>query len=223
MFSQNSNIAYLPPLRGRQFPPRVPERTDFSALTGRSALLLADFENLTYSARQRCRGREPDAGLLLVAIRHAARWATPMAFASVPLDTIDAARQYFEAAGWQPFLTPHQVIHDRNGARLLANSDASMLINAGAQIARSAAKAVVVLSGDGDLIDAIARYSTTLPKPREVFTCSVPGSTSARALACNNPLIAGNILIGADLLVLADTEPSRRTDRSMRWPLRPRV
>lgn len=177
--------------------------TDFSPLAGKSVLALADFENLTFSARQQFSGREPDAARLLATLKRVARAVTPMAFACVSEDGLNVAREYFASAGWKPYLTKQEVIRDCRGTRLLANSDPHIYLHAGALIAASRADAVLVLSGDGCLVTDIARYTASLPKARLVYTCSIHNSTSSRVLADRNPSITANIFIGRDLLVLA--------------------
>ena len=190
--------------RAANFPMQADYReTDFSALAGKSVLALGDWENLTYSGRQCFQGAEPDARLLLDKLKQEALWVTAIGFACVPSDSIGMAQSYFQSAGWKAHLNPQEHVTDQECSRVLANSDSQILMHAGALIASSRCDAVMVFSGDGSLVNDIARYTARLPKKRLLYTCSVPGSTSNRILATNNPFVHGNVFIQQDVLTNA--------------------
>jgi hypothetical protein len=67
-------------------------------------------------------------------------------------------------------------------------------------VSRSDADDIIIGSGDGNLVCDVAEAVHSLPRQRKVWTISLPGSTNHRLNAARNPLIAGNIEIGLDLL-----------------------
>ncbi len=87
-----------------------------------------------------------------------------------------------------------------NPIRRLTNSDETILFLAGCYTTRGRIDAVLLGSGDGDLVCELARNIKALPTPRRVFTLSLAGSTSHRLNAENNPFIDGNIELGINAM-----------------------
>jgi hypothetical protein len=173
-----------------------------NAIRGRSITVLADLENLLYSARQ--------LGYLL-SLPGLARWLRESTcrcvlhgFLSIEPDQVDEVLLSLNADDWTIHVNPIEVIRTHKGLERQANADSQMLLWAGHLAGRTPDGAVlVVATGDGSLGNSIARFAHDLKNPREVVTLSLAGSTSQRLEAARNPLIAANLEIGLDLLACA--------------------
>jgi hypothetical protein len=183
---------------------KLPAKRDVevAAITGpvdvlhdQRVLVLADVENLRYSAR--------DVGARLSYRRLAERLGrAAMAcslhafFSRSPRD--NRLLHYFLDRGWLPHPRDIETVHTCRGKERLANSDNIILFHAGVLVSRSSADVVVLASGDGSLVCDLARCLRSLPRPRRIVTLSVAGSTSWRLDAAQNPDITANIEIGRD-------------------------
>jgi hypothetical protein len=177
-------------------------RVDVASATGpldvlhnQRVLVLADVENLRYSARDlgaRLSYRRLGDRLCLSAdscCLHAF-------FSRSPGD--DKPVQYFFERGWIPHPRDIETVRTFRGKERLANSDNLLLFYAGVLVSRSSADVVVLASGDGSLVCDLTRCLRNLPRPRGIATLSVAGSTSWRLNATQNPDIMANIEIGRD-------------------------
>jgi hypothetical protein len=167
------------------------------ALLDHDLLVLADDENLRYSAR--------DLGYRLSLRRlgrrlqqHARHCALHAFFSREPGD--DSRCQYLRERGWIPHPRDIEMVQTHRGMQRLANSDNDLLFAAGNLASRSKADVVVLASGDGSLVCDLARNLRRLPRARTILTLSLAGSTSYRLDAARNPDIDGNIEIGLDCL-----------------------
>ncbi len=167
------------------------------AVERRSTLLLADVENLTYSARNL--GFKISYRLLADKLNQVADYCKLHAFFSRRAGD-ERWSSYFTARGWVPHTNDIEIVQTYNGVKRLANSDNLMLFSAGLLISRSSADVVIIASGDGSMVCDIAKSLAALPRQREVITMSLAGSTSWRLDASKNKYIAHNIEIGRDCL-----------------------
>ena len=147
-----------------------------------------DLENLIYSAR----GLDfyLELRVLTDLLRGATRACVLHAVYSGQPDDASPRRDELEDLGWR--------VHINS---IGTNSDSLILWKAGSLLTRSQADCVLLGSGDGDLVETLAHcVKQHLDKPRDVFTLSLPGSTSQRLNALHNPLISQNVEIGRDCL-----------------------
>jgi hypothetical protein len=189
------------PGRGHRPPTAVAVHTGPAGpIRGRSLIVLADLENLLYSAR--------DLGYSLP-LPGLARWLRETAgrcvlhgFLSLDPGRAEPELRALCAEDWNVHVNPIEVHRTHQGLERRANADNLMLFCAGSLVSRTPVDTVlVVASGDGDLATSLARCARTLwPAPREVITLSLAGSTSWRLQAGRNPLIAANLEIGRDVL-----------------------
>lgn len=168
-------------------------------LRGHRILVLADVENLSFSA-QKMLGYQVSYNSLAKHLMNATSGCALHAFFSIQQHLTDANRAYFEARGWSAHHRPIEIVHTKQGERKRANIDNHLLFHAGVLCSRSSADTVVLASGDGDLVCDLARALSELPAKRQIVTLSLAGSTSWRLNAQHNPWIAANIELGQDCL-----------------------
>ena len=168
-------------------------------LQGHRILMLADVENLSFSAQNRL-GYQVSYGALAKHLIAATSSCALHAFFSVQQQESGAHSAYFEARGWTTHHRPIEIVRTKNGGRKRANIDNHLLFHAGVLCSRSRADTVVLASGDGDLVCDLARALSELPAKRQIVTLSLAGSTSWRLNAQQNPWIAANIELGHDCL-----------------------
>ena len=185
--------AATPARRGR--PPHGP----LSALKDRRILVLADVENLSYSAAKH-HGLEIVYETLGQRLSEAAAGCALHAFFSADPQRTAGQRAYFEARGWSVHHRPIEVVQTYAGEKRRANIDTLLLFQAGLLCSRGRTDTVVLTSGDGDLVCDLARALAELPTPRQVLTLSLAGSTSWRLNAQHNRGITANLEIGCDCL-----------------------
>lgn len=167
------------------------------SLMGRKILMLADVENLTVSARNlgyRCSYRT-----LSRMLRQQTHTCALHAFFSREIDD-NRLVEYFRQREWTPHPRDIETVRTYHGMRREANSDNLLLFMAGVLISRSNADLIVVGSGDGKLVHDLSKALSTLPKPRQLVTLSLAGSTARRLDAHAHPHIADNIELGRDCL-----------------------
>jgi len=187
------------PIPRNPVPMSIAQRTGpLSGLSGCSAMLLADAENLIYSAANL--GYSLSFVRLAELLRQASRRCTLHTFLSTPPQGHDARIEPFEQSGWVIHTNPIHEVKTRNGSRLRANSDNFLLFSAGRLLSKHRVDKVIIGSGDGDLSDDLARAVSELDTKPLVLTMSLAGSTSHRLNAVHNPRIAGNIEVGLDCL-----------------------
>jgi NYN domain len=198
-------IASLPAqTRIRRFTPLAPPAPAIAAVTGPldalvngNVLVLADDENLRYSARDlgyRLSMRRLGQSLQ----RQACRCALHAYFSREPGD--EHRCRYLLERGWIPHPRDIETVQTHRGTKRLANSDNDLLFAAGNLASRGTADVVVLASGDGTLVCDLARNLRQLPQARTILTLSLAGSTSYRLDAARNSHIDGNIEIGLDCL-----------------------
>lgn len=197
---------FTPPAQAVYQNRRCPTTIDIAPVTGpmqplqdRCVLLLADVENLSYSARNRL-GQRISYDVLTTKLAKATANCQSHAFFSKPANAGDGLSRYFTGLGWTAHTRDIAVVPTRQGIKRLANADNLILFKAGLLISRHSADVVIIASGDGELVCDLAEAITALPKPRQVFTLSLAGSTSRRLDAERNRLIAANLEIGRDCL-----------------------
>lgn len=167
-------------------------------IVNRKVLLLADIENLFYSARDL--GQKVSFRQLAILIRQNASAARLYAFYSRQVG--DNRRDgYFQERGWKPIPNDIQVVQTHQGTKRRANSDNLILVYAGYLISRSQADVICIASGDGAMVSDLARVIATFPKSRTVVTLSLAGSTSYQLDARQNDYIDENIELGMDCLI----------------------
>jgi len=177
----------------------APDTGPLEVLAGRRVLVLADVENLSFSAQKRL-GFEIQYASLAERLAKLTTACTLHAFFSADGQRSEAQRAYFSERGWYVHDRPIEVIQTHAGEKNRANIDTLMLFQAGLLCSRSQANTVVLASGDGDLVCDLAGAIGRLPTPRAVVTLSLAGSTSWRLNARDNPHIAANLEIGHDCL-----------------------
>jgi len=168
-----------------------------SAIRDQRILVIADAENLTYSAKDL--GFRISYKKLGDMLRQTASNCILHAFFSCK-NGDDRWSKYFTNRGWTPHKKDIETIKTHQGIKQMANSDNMILFNAGMLISRSTANVVVLASGDGSMVCDIAKAVSMLPKPRTVVTMSLAGSTSWRLNAEDNQYISCNIEIGKNCL-----------------------
>jgi uncharacterized LabA/DUF88 family protein len=195
-----SALPSVRPPRRRAFPqplPIAPITGPLRPIEGRRVLVLADIENLSYGARDRA--LKVSYRRLAQVLRAAARACSLHAFFSRRPREEQRCR-YFEERGWIAHPRDIETVSTYLGLRVRGNSDNHILFATGLLVSRSSSDTVAIASGDGDLVSDLARAVAGLPKPREVVTLSLAGSTSSRLNAASNPCIAANIELGLDCL-----------------------
>ena len=167
-------------------------------LFDRSMLLLADIENLSFSAKNNFR--------LQVAYHHLARLLRYVVrscelhafFSMVP--GCESWNEQFQSSGWITHPIAVKTKNSYRGQIKRANSDNAILYHAGDLISRNDPELVLIGSGDGDLVCDLAEFIHSKSPQRQVMTLSLPGSTSYRLNAQTNPDIAANLELGRDCL-----------------------
>lgn len=171
-----------------------------SILNRRRILVLADDENLRYSARDL--GCKISYRFLAERLQAASRRCLLHTFFSHDPDDYRRT-DYFSARGWTPHGYIIETVESWRGVERVANSDNLILLTAGHLAGRVKCDVVVIASGDGRLVTDTARFVMECMKRVEVVTLSVPHSTSARLDATRNDAITANIELGADCLTPA--------------------
>jgi len=184
---------------------RLATRTDLSALNGKTVLIFADEDNLRIGTTDH--GLRMSFDLLLRKVASAARrvspWAVITAFAGDP-----RREAYLLRRGWRVLKIPRETVMTVDGPRTKSNADMDICFLAGSLIVKDIYDVTIIASGDGDLCIAIGRGIRRVRPAQEVFTVSVPGSTSHRILAANNPLFDRNTLLGQDVMRPAELRAS---------------
>jgi hypothetical protein len=176
-----------------------PSTGPLEVLRGRTVIVLADLENLCYSARDL--GYRLSLPSLANRLRSSARRTALHAFISAPPGTKEQTQAHLQADDWVLHVNPIETVLTHKGLETKANADALMLGLGGILLSRTRAEVLVAASGDGDLVQLLARLvAHYLPKPRYFVTLSLPGSTAFRLDARRNPLIQANLEIGRDCL-----------------------
>jgi len=164
-----------------------PQTGPLGPLRGSKIICIADLENLHYSAR--------DLGfrLNLVALTAILRGATHACvphlhafFSSAQPNDVSPSRDELEQLGWQVYVN-----------RASKNADDLIKIMTPSLVGLSLYDLLLVLSGDGDLVQTLAYSVRHLV---DTVTASLPLSTSRRLDARHNPLILANLEIGRDAL-----------------------
>jgi len=175
----------------------APTTGPLDALQGRHVLVLADVENIKYSARNL--GFTAAFHTIAHKLEETGCTTSLHAFFSRPAGD-EQLSQYFTRHGWTPHARDIEIVSSPNGPRKCANADSLLLFWAGMLVNQSGADVVLILSGDGDLVSELAKAIHTLQKKFDVVTMSLAGSTAQRLDARFNGFIQNNIEIGLDCL-----------------------
>lgn len=166
-------------------------------LSGYSIIVLADVENLSYSAKNL--GYQVLYKKLATKISEVSSSSKLHAFFSADHNEDELARLFLET-GWIPHIHHIEIVQTYKGTERLANSDNLILFRAGQIAANENAEIFILASGDGKLVSDLAKFLTSLPSRPRVLTLSLPGSTSFRLNADANQHICSNLEIGLDCL-----------------------
>lgn len=196
---QNIGWSNSPPHATTKF--IAPVTGPLDPLNGQSLLVLADIENLSYSANNQL-GLEICYEAITNRLTQSSEICELHAFFSVPPEGNRHRRADFEEQGWIVHNRRTEIIKTYTGERKRANIDNLLLFQAGILISRSTATTVVIASGDGDLVCDLAQDLSTLSIPKRVVTLSLAGSTSQRLDAQENRYIYANIEVGRDCMRL---------------------
>jgi hypothetical protein len=176
-------------------PQLVAETGPLNGFENRRVLAIIDVENLTISARKL--GHELDYSAVARRLKSAARAVQLHAALSIERgDTTDI--DHVRGSG---FIVHTRFIERLRDGSKAANSDNVFAFQAGLLVSRASADAVILGSGDGQLVCDLAESIRALPAHRSVWTLSVPGATSFRLDCRRNPFIDGNVEIGTDVLL----------------------
>jgi hypothetical protein len=189
----------------------LPADTDLSALAGKRVLCLLDEDNLRISIKSHALRLAFD----LLRRKLSATARSVSAWVVLTAELGDTRRQaYLVPRGWQVVSVPREIVMTITGPRMKANADMDICFLAGSLVLKGQFDAMLIGSGDGDLGVAIARGIRRLQAVPDIYTLSVPGSTSHRIRPSNNPtLFAANILIGRDITRPAESRNKSKVDR----------
>jgi hypothetical protein len=168
-------------------------------MRGKDVLVLADIENLSYGAKHQM-GFKISYRTLIHQLTDVSRSCSAHAFFSRHAGGEDHWSRYFIERGWISHARDIEMIRTCRGVHKYANSDNHILFMAGLLVSRHSADVIAIASGDGTLVCDLTNAIKDLPKPRQIITLSLAGSTSLRLDASRNGKIAANIEIGRDCL-----------------------
>lgn len=184
--------------RTRLLPPIPATTPDLSALIGTNTLVVADAENIMFSAR--------DHGLM-VDFRTLARRLSPQGAktqlhaAYSPMLGDNRYARMFSKAGWQPHVRDIIQVNGPNGPTKRDNADTLFAAITGMLVAAYRPDSLILMTGDGCLVcDTVQAIRSLVPEPVRVSTLAVPGSVSSRLDPAINPLFRASVLMGQDLL-----------------------
>jgi hypothetical protein len=182
-----------PKFRGRPIPAKT---GPLDLLSARNLVVVADVENLTFSAR--------NAGFKLsyaaLGALLAKTGSTLQLHACFCREANrEAWEDYFEERGWMPHTRMIDYIMTRRGVEKLANADVLIAFQCGRLIAETDGD-VLIATGDGTLANDIAHSTAESWPDRLIFTLGFPGAVSSRLKPNMNNGIAGNLLVGMDCL-----------------------
>lgn len=184
----------LRPLRNRQ--PHLPTQTDLAALRGKRLLCLVDEDNLRISIDQ-YHGRCLSYRRLLARLQQEAAGLLPVAVLTADPNN-HRREEYLRRRGWQVLCIPRETVTTARGLVVKGNADMDLCFEAGRLVTSSSCNAVLIASGDGDLVIAVTRGIKRISPGKEVFTLAVTGSVSKR-LTQRPELFSGHIPVGKDL------------------------
>jgi hypothetical protein len=168
-------------------------------LNGKQILVIADGQNLDHGAKDL--GHRLSWSALRQCLESASLCASFHAvFARKPGDFQTPAA--YERQGWLPCVKTVRYVRKRDGWHRDANADNLVAFAAGSLCSSMTVDLVLVGTGDGQLAEDVAEAISMLPRPCPVATLSLAGSTAARLDARHSNLIAANIEIGRDCLVV---------------------
>lgn len=162
-----------------------------------SVLVIADIENLAYSARdlQVCIDFAALAGLF----RKGHQAARLHAYFSAHIND-DKAAAALAAMGWDPHT--RSIIEQGPGKRCSANADLAFAFGAAVELGRQSVDACVLATGDGVLaLDTARAIRACFPSCKLITTMSLAGATSRLLDARTVPEIDVNIEIGRDVMI----------------------
>ena len=168
-----------------------------ATIQGRRILVLADVENIRYSARDL--GFTTSFHTIERKLEEISHTSSLHAFFSRPAGDTQLP-QYSSAHGWTPHTRDIEIVSTSEGPRKYANADNLLTFWAGLLVCQSTVDVVLILSGDGELVTEIAKPLSTLPRKCDVVTMSLAGSTAQRLDARLNGHILANVEIGLDCL-----------------------
>jgi hypothetical protein len=136
-------------------------------IENKRVLIIADIENLSYSARNRL-GFKVSYSTLTKKLAHITRSCALHAFFSRHHGGEDRWSRYFADRGWIPHPRDIEIIQSYQGQQRLANSDNMILFMSGLLVSRSYADVVGIASGDGTLVCDLAKAIASLPIPFDI-------------------------------------------------------
>lgn len=183
---------------------RIPAQTGpLNLLHARDLVVVADVENLSYSARNA--GYKFSYAALGFTLADTAKSLRLHACFSRQEHHRDW-ENYFEERGWTPHARDISYSQKRNGFQKHANADALIAFHSGRLAAETDAD-MLIATGDGALATDVANSIAELWPDRLIFTLAFPGAASSSLRATNRSPIAGNLLVGMDLLHTDNRKP----------------
>lgn len=161
-------------------------------------LIIADGENIDCGARNH--KMKPDWKLFRQAVERRVVAADSHVYMTAAANRVESYQRKFQRAGFTPNINPVRKVETFHGSKILQNSDNEILLGLAHLVTLKDPDAVVLLSGDGDLGESIARFLGKLATPPRLYVAGIPGETSFRLRAKNNPLVAGNVWLGLDVM-----------------------
>ena len=183
---------------------RIPAQTGpLRLLHARNLVVVADVENLTYSARNA--GYRFSYAALGAALTDTAKSLRLHACFSRQEHHRDW-EHYFQQRGWTPHARDVSYSRSRYGMQKHANADALIAFHSGRLAAETDAD-ILIATGDGALAIDVANSVAEVWPDRLIFTLAFPGAASASLRATNRSPIAGNLLVGLDVLHADNRQP----------------
>lgn len=187
---RHASSAYF---RGHLIPP---ETGPLNLLHARDLVVVADVENLSYSARNAgFKFSYAALGSALAATTKSARLHACFSRQAHHRDW----EGYFTQRGWIPHARDIAYSERRNGMQKHANADALIAFHSG-RLAAETNGDILIATGDGALATDVANSIAEVWPDRLIFTLAFPGAASASLRASNRSPIAGNLLVGLDVL-----------------------
>jgi hypothetical protein len=165
--------------------------------------VVADVENLSYSARNA--GFKFSYAALGSALAGTAKSLRLHACFSRQEHHRDW-ESYFEQRGWTPHARDISYSQRRNGFQKHANADALIAFHSG-RLAAETNSDMLIATGDGALATDVANSIAEVWPDRLIFTLAFPGAASSSLRATTRSPIAGNLLVGMDVLHTDNRQP----------------
>lgn len=186
-----------PPVDHRRQIFGVPARTGpLTIIRNRKTLVIADAQNLEYSARDL--GFKISWDNLGKTLDKACSRCSRHVIFSKNAGQSQRLTHYTER-GWQPHARLTKTEWTRNGLVRKSNADFLLAVVAG-RLSDAKWDILIICSGDGDLVEDVASGIRGFGSINTVVTLSLAGSTAWRLNSQYSPVIAANIQVGLDCL-----------------------